>query len=323
MPLTPEQAQDEVNFWLVQEMEHVYFLTVGLEDPQLKGEADQIYAEYRKALEQDPPNFAAAAALLPQSQYLKRRALAEANTRWIGWLYPALIDHMIREIDTMLLRTSPEGLTPRQEICVVDQHGAEVAAVVSHLLDPTEIPLQEAARTQARTSGMLAAACETEPDYPALLTTSKSVNAQLDLFASDPRLLKAKSILFPSLAAHEQREGQRYLALLNTLPVAEGQAPVMPTMATMGGYPRVGQGPLWNLRRGGAVDPQIGPRGPTGLPGGGAPPVYPYQRQPGSPTQPYREPVNLLRLRKPQKPGAGPYYGGSQQDIMSGIKRTW
>lgn len=230
MQLTPEQIEAEQWFWLVQDMEHCLFFVLGFRDSSLKREAEQLYTEYESAIRAG--NLPQAMEILGRSQAFKAKAYEQAQRRPVGWIFPTFIDHVKRELDVMLLRTSPGGISSRDELCFVNQIGAEHAAFAAHLLDPTEVTLQNEARLGAEQAGRLASACMTQT-YPTLLTMTKQVAGILDQFVRSQGLLidgvprtapRVKSVIHPVLLEHVRRESDRFVARLETLPPVEETA---------------------------------------------------------------------------------------------------
>ena len=227
MKLTGQQAEDEVRFWMNQDTEHLQFLAENTVEPTLQKDAASLWSTYRTSLPTATPEQVT--TLLAQSQALKRRALDASLQGWIGWLFPAVIEHMIIEMDAMTARVTT-GLPDRDELCLIAQHSAEVAAVVAHLLDPTELDLQAAARKEAREAGDVADACQTQ-EYAALRQATLSGTGRLEQLSIDPRLARARSILNPAMVAHERRENMRFAMMLNAIPAQDPAAPAQPGFA--------------------------------------------------------------------------------------------
>ena len=220
LQLSPTQIQEDTAFWLFQDLEHNLFFVLGLDDPRFKAAAAGLHQAYGQALRRGDLRWGL--AILQQSQQFKTALLEEMNRRGagsMGSVFPAFVDHVKRELDAMLLRTSGRMLA-RDELCFINQIGAEHAAIAAHLLDPTEVQLQEQVRTGARQAGAIANACATH-QYPTLRQLTLESATALDQVASSDALKQAKSIIHPVLLEHIKREQDRFLAEIPALPAEE------------------------------------------------------------------------------------------------------
>lgn len=217
MQLTQSQVQDDVRFWLNQDREHALFYLLGLRDPQLQAQAARIHGAYEEALGRD--DLRRGLQILQQSQALKQVLMRESRRRFIGWLFPDFYDHTWRELDVMLRRIRPGGISARDELCEGNLMNAEHAAFAAHLLDPVERPLVDAANNASKQAGQIAAGCMSTV-YPTLVTLSRQAGTAIDRFAKDA-LPGAQSIVHPVLLAHVQREGERFLSTLDRLPMQD------------------------------------------------------------------------------------------------------
>jgi hypothetical protein len=111
MPLTPAQANEEIKFWLYQDMEHNLFFSLGLEDPGLKVKAQKLYDDYQKDLFKNDLKTAFN-DILPRSQVFKQELKATQAQKWVGWIYPDFVDHVDMEIRYFLARISPQESRP-------------------------------------------------------------------------------------------------------------------------------------------------------------------------------------------------------------------
>ena len=224
MPQMPQQIEDDIRFWLNQDMEHNLFFTLGFADPVLKEEAQRLYDTYREALGRQ--DFGAALALVPASQALKLNALAATKARWTGSIYPSFIDHVLREIDWMLVRRSSMtgGLPTQEEICAIDRLNADHAALAAHLLDPGEGALVKKAH-DLHERGMQATVGCAQAVLPSLLALSRQIGTEAVGLVDAVITQKPAHIIHPILATHVQREGQRFLGRLEEFTAPTPPAP--------------------------------------------------------------------------------------------------
>lgn len=210
--------ENDVRFWLGQDMEHNFFFALGFADPALKEQAQRLHDAYQGALGRN--DLGAAFALVPASQAFKKTALAATRARWTGSVYPTFIDHVFREIDWMLVRpsalASTGGLPTQEEVCAIDRLNSDHAALAAHLLDPGEGALVDKAHDLHKRAMQVTAGCA-QAVLPTLLAISKQVAAEADALVDALITTKPAHIIHPRLAAHVQREGQYFLGKLQQI----------------------------------------------------------------------------------------------------------
>lgn len=235
---TQEQIYNEVGFWLAQQdREHMLFLQLGLDDPQLKAEATQLHNAYTQAAQSGDINTLL--NLAAQSQDLKTRCLEQSKMRWIGWLFPLFYEHIRREIDYGLTKIQRD-LTAEEEACFWTQIGAEHAIMAVHLLDPSEKEAAIAGYEEFKKLENLHSNCQQQV-MPTFVELSKRAAVDLDAFFNEAKAAKVKSVIHPVLADHIIREGQRFIETMNAIQSQPGasQSQARRTYANMrlrGGY---------------------------------------------------------------------------------------
>jgi len=225
MPMTPAEAQEDAAFWLNQDREHNVFFALGLANTPRKREAEELARAYDRALRSG--DLRHAFAVLGRSQTFKRRLLADLSRPGAfvagaqGYVWPAFVEHTMRELDVMLARRRAGGLSAAEETCFYDRMNADHAAFAAHLLDPSERALVDAATATSRKIGKIelaTSACATTV-LPSLIALSRDAAHDLDAFVSGP-LPAARSLIHPVLGAHVLREGRRALAVLDRMAAA-------------------------------------------------------------------------------------------------------
>lgn len=219
MPQIPPQMENDVRFWLHQDMEHNLFFAMGFEDPALKMEALRLHDAFQTALAKGDLG---ALALIPTSQDFKRRALAATKARWTGSVYPSFIDHVAREIDWMLVRPLAGAVQTPEVICAINQLNADHAALAAHLLDPSATAFVNKAHDLHMRGTQIATGCAAAV-LPTLLAISKNAATEADTLINAVITQKPPHIINPRLAAHVDREGKYFLGRLNAIP--ESPAP--------------------------------------------------------------------------------------------------
>ena len=233
MMLTQAQIDDEILFWLgQQEREHMLFLAMGIQDPALHAEATRLLRAYEEAAQRR--DIRGLLALAPSSQALKKAVLQAAKERWVGWLYPSFVEHMMEEIDYALARTRRD-LLPRDIACFWAKERSETAGVVAKWLDPTETQLATQALRHPPILRGIFAACRKPSTWAVPLnaiqamTSLERTNASLNRLLESPELAKSKNIIHPLWMQHELREGQRAQMVLQNLYAPPPLSPPLPS----------------------------------------------------------------------------------------------
>lgn len=210
-----QQVHDDIQFWLGnQDREHNLFLSLGLEDPNLRLEAARLYDAYEKAKASGSDE--ALLHLVAPSQDLKRRAYELSDGgKWIGWLFPLFYDHTRREIDYAMARIQRD-LSDEEECAFWTLIGAEHAAMAAQLLDPREHAAVLKGFQISEDFQNLHEGCK-QTVMPSFIELSRRAGEELDAYAKASGNLK--SVIHPALGAHIIREGQRFLQLLDTATV--------------------------------------------------------------------------------------------------------
>lgn len=204
--MLPPQSVDEALFWLgQQEKEHLYFLTIGLEESPMRQEALRLYRAYDAAAAAGDAD--ALLGLAPPSQDLKRRAYDATLARWTGFWQPAFYKHCVDEVDRALKRIAFK-VPPRDLAQGWALERSEVASMVAKSLDaPETAAAAEATQRGAALRGLAAAAKRPSSGdvAPNVYAAVSGLNGFLDALSSR----KPRWNLHPLLLAHELREGKR------------------------------------------------------------------------------------------------------------------
>lgn len=154
--------QDEVFFWGTQMKEHALFLYLGLEDDvgkkgtyKLKNKASEIHNDWGEFMKDTYGNLSPAVTLegqdlskfevnkqrleklLNELIVFKEKVLGELNGgKWIGWIYPSMVKHMIKEAGYFKRKLNGPAFTDDEEIKFSNQHQGEEMAVTAQLIDP-------------------------------------------------------------------------------------------------------------------------------------------------------------------------------------------
>lgn len=219
----------EVHFWSRQLSEHALFLSLGLEQRDLRraaAAARESWETFRRRVFTDGWLVVPLSVVVPEVLRLcaALRALKtevyDRSTRgeWLGWLFPTFVEHTRRELDLFVEHLN-EGLAGRpmrapDELCRWLRFMAEHAAFAAHLLDPTEAVLIRQAVSRMGEFTELHASCASTT--PQLVELSKRAGRELDLYFTQSGIgtPTVRSVIHPVLAEHVVREGRRFLYTL-------------------------------------------------------------------------------------------------------------
>lgn len=235
MITTPQAALDEARFWLGQDAEHNTFFALGLVDPALKAEAVALASAYQSALQAGAIQQALS-EILPRAQAFKATLLKRlASGEWLGWIYPAFIQHAADEMTYLQMRlmpvSSPMAIRARETLRTIAKFNSEEAALNAHLLDPSYDPVPSSPVNQARAIAAQAynlhAQGANEP-YPNLLNQTFASTQAFEQWLAQNDVRTLKSIIPAALAAHALRERRWFLNTIASLPRAEQTMTGMP-----------------------------------------------------------------------------------------------
>jgi hypothetical protein len=232
-PNTDFSRAGEIRFWTGQFAEHVLFEAAGLDllDPGLR-EMNTTLLNNALVLNKTFMEIHAAEApsggletlsgdlksLRTQEEFL----LDETKRRYIGLVFPAMVDHHLDELRHLeeVISATPPGA---QELLrfYADMH-REHMELDEHLLDPSEPREADECARAAEAMARLKHGVESGRPLGALLSAARKEFAALDAFyrrmADGAATRRIKSIISPMLAYHMQREGERASAALSALP---------------------------------------------------------------------------------------------------------
>jgi hypothetical protein len=216
-----QKTESEMTFWPRQLSEHALFLYLGLEDAALKKEAQELHDQFeafRKKM--NPSNYHEVLPLSKRLREFKMKVLTTLNDgKWIGWVYPQLARHIILELDYFVDKLNNIPYTDQQEISFWDIINDDHSMFSSHLLDPSERKLFNAAN---ELTGKLNKVVKSEDEM--MLHLSLKAAKELDEYhrAAEKGIAdnSMQSIIHPALIAHVVREGQRSVETLEKLVAA-------------------------------------------------------------------------------------------------------
>ena len=252
--LSTRELLDEIHFWLHQFEEHALFLHLGIVtnlDLKQKGlvlnqrarqHLQNMFVskgidEHKIALDESDfaklgndvqGNIDQALSIVAEIKKYKQQVLAaiieaEENGSWIGWIYQSFAEHVLLELDffqKMAMGTVP---SVRAQCIFWNRINAEHVGMASHFLDPTFENDEDIAKADTQYHE-----CHPEnPRKPAptddnqfLVLTLQCID-QLDVLQRETERKvtngEAKSVIHPTLAAHDVREGLRAKYALSRL----------------------------------------------------------------------------------------------------------
>ena len=149
---------------------------------------------------------------------------------WIGWIYPALIEHMISEANYFKRKLDGSDFTPEEEINYINHHHGEELGATEKLIDPTEKEDSDLVRSYARkemidwsdADKQVLEHTDFDPQNKTriLELSIKYGNEVIALSENTKHKLdnnQLKSIILPMLAVHAHREYLRFTERLRQL----------------------------------------------------------------------------------------------------------
>lgn len=249
---------DEIHFWGRQLTEHAFFLKIGIQDGQLRQEASELqdlWLNYmnttfiNKGIDSDKIfldekdfgilgkiDINEANKILEKTLEFNRKIVAILNEdkEWIGWIFPALAQHMLEEAEYFDRKLNGSPFSTKEEIDIAKRHHMTELAGTSHLLDPS--PENEALFKKiidlSQQNMKVANWSEADikelkgigsNDLNNLLLLSIKYGQEIIKFSEetgakiDSRQLK--SIISPIMAHHNDREFKRLTAVLELIPI--------------------------------------------------------------------------------------------------------
>ena len=201
----PNAAADEFDFWGRQIVEHALFTAQALEGPVLKPQAAQLQALLGEAYQKrDLRTFL---TLLDRFMAFKRQLLAVQNQRWIGWPFPSLLEHMLKE-EAFFLAKLRGRVDPAQEMQFWLEERMGENQVGAHLIDPLETQAVTALNQTADKFKQLLTACRASCAQN-VVAASGQVAQEMDRALAGMKPGAPKSVISPVLKDHIRREGQR------------------------------------------------------------------------------------------------------------------
>ncbi|AEQ60766.1 hypothetical protein [Acanthamoeba polyphaga mimivirus] len=257
--------KDEVAFWGRQMMEHLLLLHLGLDEEELKNSALQNHMDWKRYLTENffskgvnpGPDQAflttnelekigllnknVVNGLIDQTIQYKSKLVKTLNSgQWVGWIYPAMAQHMLEEAEYFKRKVNGPDYTPEQETKFVVHHHSTEMGATTQLLDPTEKDDIKIAKSYADicmsklsgrnkkpfpkqwTSQEEAILRGQDPvDLATLMRISLKYSRELTQFAKETGQKidskQLKSIIHPVLAHHIFREFYRFTKRLEQL----------------------------------------------------------------------------------------------------------
>lgn len=205
---------DDINFWSHQIAEHNLFIFLGLVDDgknnvkELRNLAYSLYQDWTDFRKQYLENEDSTGIdkLLDAQEKLESdiKSLQDKNI-WIGYLYPAFVQHMIDEREYFIKRIS-DGLTQEEEIEFWNHHDATEIAAESHMLDPTETKLYDTMDALRKNFESSTYSENAQAYFLTLASQYSDLHENLKSLLKDNKL---KSVMNMDLIEHAAREGLR------------------------------------------------------------------------------------------------------------------
>lgn len=247
---TPFPLEDEIHFWGRQMLEHMLFLFLGLEDYDyaFKNRSFKIHNDWNNFMKTcfwnrgivpksdlivlgesdlkklDKIDMSTLEQLLIETEKFQKDLLSVLGTgKWMGWIFPSLVEHMQKETDYFKRKINGPDFTASEEVKFINQHHGEEIGTTAQLIDPApeNQPLIEKARSYATKTMKnwsaddlrILQGMDVGEQATILRLSSKYSNELVEFARETGQKIKAnqlKSIINPILAAHVEREYMRF-----------------------------------------------------------------------------------------------------------------
>lgn len=271
---SPFPLEDEIHFWGRQMMEHALFLHLGLEEANLKAEAMELHNKWKRFLDKDyyskgikvgpetielssddlqkvDINIEKVNAMIEHTEKFKSKVIRTLGEgKWIGWIFPALALHMMKEAQYFKRKVNGPAFAPGEEIKFINEHHGEEMGTTAQLIDPNpaQQPIIDLVRSYGLkamskyNAGQMLADSKAPVPFPAKDWTAEQEAVIKDLTKTDEgnmlllsikygdeltkfadatgKMIEAnqlKSIISPILAHHVHREFARFTQTLKKL----------------------------------------------------------------------------------------------------------
>jgi len=244
---------DEIHFWGHQMTEHCEFLQTETKDPKFSEDAAKLQSEFKKymkdvfadinpekieldqsdyekiaggnyAVEENHLRLTTLNELLRKLRELKNKVKQSMRKDWIGFTFPAEIDHMLKELDHFEKNIRGD-ITPEEIAKFYAEEAAEHTMLAHKLLNP--YPLYDADEIDEETKK---ASDETKQCAKKIQKIDKeNVKNSLDYvneltkagaeLEEKVNAHRVKHIINSKLIAHEGRESKRGIAVMNKLKI--------------------------------------------------------------------------------------------------------
>lgn len=156
-------VNDTLHFWSRQLMEHALFLHLGLEDIKLKKQAWEMHLKWKNFLNKNFYDKGIKVTL--ETIMLTNEDLAKVpdididrfikdylvemiefngfvveklrKGEWLGWIYLALGEHMLKEAEYFQMKLKGPAFTPEDEIAFANEHNGEEVGALAGLINPS------------------------------------------------------------------------------------------------------------------------------------------------------------------------------------------
>ena len=205
---------NDFQFWGQQIVEHAMFLVLMTEEPAVRAQLQDLFAELQFSYRMG--NMPAFLRALDQFMALKASMLSQLERgTWLGFAYPSLLHHMLKEEDYFKRRLRGP-LTVGDELAFWTDERAGENDVAAQLIDPTEGTIIQMLKGEAAQFKALGA----QPAGPATVRAAAEAAATMNRALAGMTPAKPLSAIAPQLKIHVMREGQRMIETLAQLPMA-------------------------------------------------------------------------------------------------------
>lgn len=158
--------------------------------------------------------------LLMDTITYKRDLLTAAQSRWVGWAYPTLIQHLIKEAQYFQSKVNGHVMKPADEVAFWQQIQTEHAEVIAHLTDPVHNDIIMRLKTMVRdfnTANQLLVGYPTTIREYLMVGIAAQQVGQVNTVVTSYQGANLRSVIPPMLLNHIAQEGARATAVIQNV----------------------------------------------------------------------------------------------------------
>ena len=210
-----DRLAENIEFWSLQMEEHMLFITLGLANEELRQESYNIYL-YWQAFRNRDETVSLGDIMTVTGQYKTKVLEILKSGKWIGWLFPSFLQHILDEYNYFENILLGKTLSAQEEMKFWNKINKEHIAMVKQMCDPEAKAMIELSQNFVDNFEKIP-----QNDFTQMIILSKRLTSSLGQFQKEMRehgkVMQSQTILHPKILDHMIRENERSILILNGL----------------------------------------------------------------------------------------------------------